>query len=252
MSRVGLEIRDDVAIVTLNDPDRRNALTPVMVREIETTFDELEADASVGAVVVTGAGSAFCAGAHLDDLSAASKERLLSIYQGFARVARSSLTTVAAVNGPAVGAGMNLALACDLRIAGRRAWFDPRFLQLGVHPGGGHLWMLRDAVGSQTAAAMALFGEIVDGADAARRGLVWRCVEDEDLLVEAVALAQRSTAAPHALVRRIKTTLAETRGVDTHAEALERELAPQLWSFEMGWFAERMATRGRGRTPPDG
>src|SRR5690606_30490026 len=111
-------------------------------------------------------------------------------YEGFLRVARCPLPTIAAVNGPAVGAGMNLALACDVRLAGQSARFDTRFLQLGVHPGGGHTWMMRNAVGPQAAAAMVLFGEVLDGAEAERCGLAWRCVADDELVDTAFTMAR--------------------------------------------------------------
>src|SRR5205823_197881 len=107
---------------------------------------------------------------------------LRSVYEGFLRVARSPLPTVAAVNGAAVGAGMNLALCCDVRIAGRSARFDTRFLKLGLHPGGGHTWMLQRAIGPQGAAAMVLFGDVLNGEAAEKCGLVWRCVDDDALL----------------------------------------------------------------------
>ncbi len=110
-------------------------------------MDGIEADPSVGAIVVTGAPPAFCAGADLGNLAEVDGERLGAIYEGFLRIARSSLPTLAAVNGAAVGAGMNLALGCDVRLAARRARFDTRFLQLGLHPGGGHTWMLRRSPG---------------------------------------------------------------------------------------------------------
>src|SRR3954466_2727240 len=107
------DIRDGVAIVTLNDPERRNAINLEMNAELEATFDELE-HGDVGAVVITGAPPAFCAGADLDALQHATEpEALRRIYAGFLRVANSPLPTVAAVNGAAVGAGMNMALACD-------------------------------------------------------------------------------------------------------------------------------------------
>src|SRR5690606_25054318 len=143
-----------------------------LVDEIVAAFDAIEGDDGVGAVVVTGAPPAFCAGAALGDLDGTQREGLRRIYEGFLRVARSPLPTIAAVNGAAVGAGMNLALACDVRVAGARARFDTRFLQLGIHPGGGHTWMLQRAVGLQAAAAMVLFGEVLDGAEAERIGLV--------------------------------------------------------------------------------
>ena len=123
-------------------------------------MDAFEADESVGAVVVTGTPPAFCAGANLGNLAEADGESLGRIYEGFLRVARSPLPTIAAVNGAAVGAGMNLALGCDVRIAARRARFDTRFMQLGLHPGGGHTWMLRRIAGPQ----------VDDGRRAVRRG----------------------------------------------------------------------------------
>src|SRR5436305_6733835 len=206
MTQVRSEIADGVAVVTLDDPERRNALNLEMVDEIVTTFDRLEADESVVAVVVTGAPPAFCAGADLSHLGGSQRAGLRSVYEGFLRVGRSPLPTLAAVNGAAVGAGMNLALCCDVRIAARRARFDTRFLQLGLHPGGGHTWMLERIVGPQTAAAMVLFGEVLDGEAAARIGLAWKVVDDDALLDSAKELAAKAAAAPRALVKRVKQT----------------------------------------------
>src|ERR1700730_9018328 len=183
MTLVQVDLAPDaerVAIVTINDPERRNALTPPMIDELVGAFDGLEADAGVGAVVVTGAPPAFCAGADLSHLGASPSESgLRGIYEGFLRVGRSPLPTIAAVNGAAVGAGMNLALCCDLRLAAARARFDTRFLQLGRHPGGGHTWMMRRVMGQEATAATVLFGEVLDGAAAERARLVWRCVNDD-------------------------------------------------------------------------
>lgn len=240
MSVVQVDQRERVAIVTLQDPDRRNALNAAMVEEIVAAFDRLEADDGVGAVVVTGAPPAFCAGADLGNLAEASRESLLGIYEGFLRVGRSSLPTIAAVNGAAVGAGMNLALVCDVRLAARRARFDTRFLDLGLHPGGGHTWMLRNAVGPQNAAAMVLFGQVLDGEGAERAGLAWRCVDDDALLDEAVAMAARAASGPKELAAEIKSSLRDMGGIHAHDDAVERELTPQVWSTQQGWFAERM------------
>src|SRR4029077_10230195 len=93
----------------------------------------------------------------------AERGSIVTVYDAFLRVLRSSLPTIAAVDGPAVGAGFNLALACDLRVVGPRARFDSRFLRIGLHPGGGHLWMLERAVGPQAAAAIVLFAQAIDG-----------------------------------------------------------------------------------------
>nr|MBA2625451.1 enoyl-CoA hydratase [Acidimicrobiia bacterium] len=239
--RVDVRAQERVAVLTLDDPERRNALNAVLVEELVAAVDRLEADDGVGALVVTGAPPAFCAGADLGDLGAAGREGLLQIYEGFLRIGRSTLPTVAAVNGAAVGAGMNLALACDLRVVARRARFDTRFLDLGLHPGGGHTWMLRSAVGPSAAAALVLFGQVVDGAEAERIGLAWRCVDDDAVVEEAVAVAARAASGPKELAAEIKRTLADMAGVTTRQDAVERELKPQLWSTRQPWFAERLA-----------
>jgi enoyl-CoA hydratase len=232
---------EGVVVVTVSDPDRRNALTPPMIAELIDAFDRLEADASIGAIVITGAPPAFCAGADLSHLgSAPSDNGLRGIYESFLRVGRSPIPTIAAVNGAAVGAGVNLALCCDLRLAARRARFDTRFLQLGLHPGGGHTWMMRRAVGPQATAATVLFGEVLEGADAERTGLVWRCVDDDQLVPTAVALAARAAASP-ALARRVKATIAVMADVDTHDAAVDVELEAQLWSMAQPEFAARLA-----------
>jgi len=245
MSFVRTEIDAGVATVTLADPERRNALTLPMVTEIIDIFDRLEDDQAVGAVVVTGDGSAFCAGADLSHLSSSAEggaeAGLRAIYEGFLRIGRSPLPTLAAVNGAAVGAGMNLALICDVRLAAERARFDTRFLQLGLHPGGGHTWLSQRIAGPQAVLATVLFGEVLDGADAEKAGLVWRCLPDDELLASAQAMAERAASGPRELARRIKATIRDVATLDDHAAAVDRELEPQVWSLEQPAFKERVA-----------
>jgi len=238
---VHVEHHDRVAVVTLDDPARRNALSLGLCALLATTLEKLGDDPGTGAVVVTGAGAAFCAGADLTELGDSRHDGLLAIYEGFLAVARSPLPTVAAVNGPAVGAGLNLALACDLRVAGPDARFDCRFLDLGIHPGGGHTWMLRRLVGPQTAAAMLLFGQVLGPQEAARVGLVWECTEGPVVLERAVELAARAADAPADLVTATATTLADVADIDDHATAVELELERQLHSMDQPAFAERLA-----------
>jgi enoyl-CoA hydratase len=215
-----------------------------MVGEITATFDAIEADASVAAVVVTGAPPAFCAGADLSHLGQAPDGGgLRSVYEGFLRVQRSPLPTVAAVNGAAVGAGVNLALACDVRLAGRSAKFDTRFLQLGLHPGGGHTWMMSRLLGPQGTAAVVLFGEVLDGEAAERCGLAWRCFDDDALVQESVAFGARAASAPLPLLRRVKQTLRQMPDVRSADEAVSVELEAQLWSMRQPDFAERLRAR---------
>jgi enoyl-CoA hydratase len=241
MSLVLVDVADGVATLTLNNPAERNTLTAPMVADILSAMDRIESDESIGALVVTGAAPAFCAGANLGNLAEATEGSLGVIYEGFLRIARSPLPTIAAVNGAAVGAGMNLALGCDVRIAARRAKFDTRFLQIGLHPGGGHTWMFRRIAGPQAALAAVVFGEVLDGAEAERVGLVYRCVDDDQLLAEAQQMAARAASAPRELVIATKQTIKDMADVATHPEAVKRELVPQLWSAGQPWFAERIA-----------
>ena len=218
-------------------------MTATMVAEIVATFDELEADDGIGAVVLTGEPPAFCSGADVAALGSLSEQRddgerrqVSSIYEGFLRVLRSSLPTIAAVNGPAVGAGLNLALACHVRLAGTSARFDTRFLRIGLHPGGGHAWMLERAVGPQAAAAMLLFGERIDGPRAAEIGLAWACHPDDELLDAAVALAARAAEAPKELVAMTIATLREAPWQPDFDAAVATEVGRQARSLGMGWF----------------
>src|SRR5215207_2060048 len=241
MSLALTSVTDGVGTLTLNNPDERNTLTAAMVTEIVAAMEAFESDTSVGAIVVTGTPPAFCAGANLGNLAEADGSSLGTIYEGFLRISRSELPTIAAVNGAAVGAGMNLALGCDVRLAARRARFDTRFLQIGLHPGGGHTWMFRRIAGPQTTMAAVLFGEVLDGEEAERVGLVYRCVDDDSLVAEAQALAAGAVAAPRELAIVAKQTIADMAGVTSQLDAVARELEPQLWTVQQPWFEERLA-----------
>jgi enoyl-CoA hydratase len=246
---VHVDHRDGVRVLTLDDPERRNALSAPMVDEIVAAVQAAEADADTGAVVVTGAPPAFCSGADTSNLRALGDDdgsnsgSVRSIYDGFLAVRDCTLPTVAAVNGPAVGAGFNLALCCDVRLAGESARFDSRFTTIGIHPGGGHTWMLDRAVGPQAAAAMVLFGERVDGRRGAELGLAWRCVPDAELLDDARELATRAASAPRDLLRAVKASLVESPWRPDFASAVAAELDRQQESFRRGWLAERLAPR---------
>lgn len=257
------ERHDRVLVLVLDDPQRRNALSRELVAEIVDACDQAEADPGVGALVVTGTPPAFCSGADVSSLAALGTggdgesgdghspgrgDALLGIYEGFLRVHRSRLPTVAAVNGPAVGAGFNLALACDVRIAGESGRFDARFLTLGLHPGGGHTWLLERAVGPQAAAAMVLFGEAVGGRRAEQINLAWSCVPDDELLTRAVELAARAAEVPVELAATAKATLRRAPWVSSFDDAVAGELEAQVWSATQGFFAERMAARRRERS----
>ncbi|WP_433276147.1 enoyl-CoA hydratase [Pseudonocardia xinjiangensis] len=233
------EITNRVAVLTLSNPERRNAMNIELSEKLADAVRSATADDGVGAIVITGEDPAFCAGGDLGELAKADPATLHTVYAGFLAVAECPLPTLAAVNGAAVGAGLNLALACDLRLAGPRAKFDARFLPLGLHPGGGYTWMVQRVLGPQGAAALTLFGDVFDAEEAARIGLVHRAVDD--VVAAAVELAGRAAAAPADLVRTTKATLRLTAGMATQAEAVEVEVRAQAASVHSDEFQQRLA-----------
>jgi enoyl-CoA hydratase len=238
---IALEVRDDgVAVVTLDAPDRRNALTRDMADQLVAACERVDADQSVGAVVVRGAGGFFCAGGDRGTLAAAGRDPaepevyagLGAVYRSFARVGELEPPTVAAVRGGAVGAGLNLMLATDLRIVARDALILSGFLPIGLHPGGGHGALLGRTGVREAASAMALFGERLDGEGAARLGLAWAAVDDGDVEETALTLAARAAADPE-LARRTARSLRAELGPPAlpWSAALELERASQMWSM---------------------
>ncbi|MEV3906057.1 enoyl-CoA hydratase [Mycobacterium sp. NPDC050551] len=243
-----VDVADHIALITVNDPDRRNAVTFEMSAGLRRAVDAAEADDDVHAVIVTGAGKAFCAGADLTALGEATEDGLRRIYDGFLAVADCTLPTIAAVNGAAVGAGLNLALAADVRIAGPAALFDPRFQKLGIHPGGGATWMLNRAVGPQAARAALLFGMRFDAESAVRHGLALEVADDP--VAAARALAAGPASAPRDVVIATKASMRATANPgaidsDQHRLAVDVEIGPQATSIESPEFAARLAAAKR-------
>jgi len=245
-------VDNHVALVTVNDPDRRNAVTAEMSARLRAAVERAEADPDVHAVVVTGAGKAFCAGADLAALGAAgagaAEAGLQRLYDGFMAVGNCRLPTIAAVNGAAVGAGLNLALAADVRIAGPAALFDARFQKLGIHPGGGATWMLQRAVGPQVARAALLFGMRFDAESAVRHGLALSVADDP--VAAALELAAGPAAAPREVVLATKATMRATASPgaldnEQHELAMRTELGPQAHSLQSPEFASRLAAAQR-------
>jgi enoyl-CoA hydratase len=232
-------VKDRVAVLTISNPERRNAMNLELSRKLVAAVEAAVADEGVGAIVVTGEDPAFCAGGDLSELATADPATLRAVYAGFLAIAECPLPTIAAVNGAAVGAGLNLALAADLRLAGPRAKFDARFLQLGLHPGGGYTWMAQRVLGAQGAAAVTLFGEAVDAAEAERIGLVHRVADD--VVAAAVEMASRAAAANRELAITTKATMRLTAGMTTQRDAVDVEVVAQAESVRSDDFRERLA-----------
>jgi enoyl-CoA hydratase len=187
---------DGVAILTLDNPEQRNAMSDQMTASWVAAVDELAADRSVRAVVVTGAGSAFCSGgntswiasepdATVDEL----RTRMIAFYRAWLSIRRLEVPTIAAVNGPAIGAGLCLALACDLRYAAGGAKLGVPFVKLGMHAGMGGTHLLPEVVGEAHARDLLLTGRVVDADEALRMGLVSRVLPQEGFLDEVLESA---------------------------------------------------------------
>lgn len=240
MPEILAELRAGVAILTLNAPERRNSFVPSMVEELLRACDEIDADSSVGAVVVQANGSSFCAGAHHDVLAAAGRdpahpdayEKLGLTYRAFERVGELQPPTIAAVRGHAVGAGVNLMLATDLRIVAETAQIITGFARIGIHPGGGHFALLGRTVGHDAAAALGVFGIEIDGRRAAELGLAWEALPEDLVEPRAIELATTAAADPElarATVRSFRLELGPP--ALSWAAALEAEKASQMWSL---------------------
>ena len=179
-----------MGVVLLDDPAHRNVLSRAMSDALaEAVGSVLEAGAR--AIVLAASPPVFCAGGSVDDLLSPPGP-LADAYAGLRALADCPVPTIAAVGGAAIGAGVSLPLACDVIVVSDEASFDPRFLDVAIHPGGGHLWLLSQRVGRQGAAAMVLCGDVLGGEDAVRAGMAWRLVPHDDLLPTAKAFARRA------------------------------------------------------------
>ena len=240
MSLVLFEIHDHVAILTLNNPRKRNMLSLEVCSEIRSYVAQAEGDGRVKALIITGRGPSFCAGGQLSDIQP-DKETLEGIYSGFLSIAQCMIPTIAAVNGPAVGAGFNMALGCDVRIVSKKALFEPRFFGLGLHPGGGATWMTRQLTGWDAAASMLLFSQSISGELAVEKGLAWKCVDEFDLLDEAIAFTSNIRNVPKEILLRTKKTLRAADMSKSHNSILDIETEQQLWSIKQPYARDAIS-----------
>jgi len=224
--------RDGYRVVTLNRPERLNAFNETMHRALRAALDEAEADDGCGALLLTGAGRAFCSGQDLSDRMPGSGPprdlgaSLDSLYNPLVRQLRAlPFPVVAAVNGTAAGAGASLALHCDIVLAARSARFVQAFAKIGVVPDAGGSWLLARLVGAARARALALTAEPLAAERAAEWGLIWKAVDDGRLVAEAESLCAQFAAGPRLGLSLIKRALeaAEQNGLDAQLD-LERDL----------------------------
>jgi enoyl-CoA hydratase len=229
-----------VAVIRLMAPDRRNALTSSMARDLLAVCDEVDSDPQVGTVVVAADGPAFCAGAHRDLLKHAATDPAESsryaelgwIYRATGRIGDLRVPSIAAVRGDAVGAGVNLVLATDLRVLSNGARIVPSFQRLGLHPGGGHFASLARLIGREGTAALGLFGEGLNAGRAKELGLAWEVLPEPKVEPRAMDLAARAAADPE-LARASLKSMRLVLGPPalSWGAAVEIERAAQMWSL---------------------
>jgi 2-(1,2-epoxy-1,2-dihydrophenyl)acetyl-CoA isomerase len=260
--QIAVSIDGDVITITLQRPDKLNALTGAMSDELVEAFTRVRDDPTVRAVVVTGAGRGFCAGQDLTEFETAYRggqrpdirEHLVRTYHRLIPlVVKTPKPVIAAVNGVAAGAGVSLALACDIRIATDEARFTQAFVKIGLVPDSGGTWLLPRAIGHARALELSMTGDVIDAATALEIGLVHRVVPSEGFEAEVRAYSGRLAALPTAAIGATKELLRDSLGLGLE-EALEREAETQS---RMGQtddhlegvmaFAEKREPRFRGR-----
>lgn len=254
MVSVGLQVDQQVAVLTLDDVPRKNAMSPELGDALQARVTELLGRRDVRAVVLTGAGDAFSAGgdlAMLERLRASSFEdarrHMLAFYARYLSVLELPVPLVAAVEGPAIGAGLCVALACDLVIVGEDSKLALNFVQLGLHPGMGATYLVPRRVGAERAAELLLTGRRFDGRDAQAMGLALEAAPKGTVRARAVELATRLAANAPLAVRALKRNL----GVDRVAlqAALEREALAQAESYGSEDLGEGLRAAGERRAP---
>lgn len=250
----------DIVTWTLNSPETRNAISDEdMVQAIVDAVDAANADETVRVAILTGAGSAFSSGGnvkHMRDkagMFGGDPAALRQSYRhGIQRIPRAlagcEIPVIAAVNGPAIGAGCDLVTMCDLRIASTAARFAESFVKVGLVPGDGGAWLLPRAVGMARASEMALTGDAIDAATALEWGLVSQVVEPEELLGAAHALARRVAANPPQVVRMTKRLLREGQSQSLDA-LLELSAAMQATAHHTADHQEAVAAMLEKRPP---
>lgn len=205
-----------VARLVLDNPDQRNAMSPEMTESWGEAIDSLKADPSVRVVVVTGEGTAFCSGGNTTWLASGAdlgvdhlRTRMIAFYRAWLRIRELEVPTIAALNGPAIGAGLCLALACDLRYSARGARMGVPFTRLGLHPGMAGTWLLPDIVGAVNARDLMLTGRLVADEEALRLGLVQQVFEassfDDDVLAVATQVAGNAPIATRLTTLALRT-----------------------------------------------
>ena len=246
---------DGVALLTLDNPDQRNAMSDEMTSSWVAAVEDLQDDSSVRAVVVTGAGSAFCSGGNTSWIAGEPdaevdylRTRMIAFYRAWLSIRRLEVPTIAAVNGPAIGAGLCLALACDLRYAASSAKLGAPFVKLGMHPGMAATYLLPNVVGDAHARDLLLTGRIVDAEESLRLGLVSRVLPDTGFLDEVLGIAA-GVAASAPIPSRYTTVTLRNGGHSDFETALQWEALAQPITLATADLQEGISAARDRRAP---
>lgn len=251
MESLGVEREGGVVTITLNRPEKKNAVDTPMWHALGAAFDEVAARADDRVLVITGAGDGFCSGADLADPEAARQpplERMRMIGDVALRLHRLGKPTIAKVNGVAAGAGCNLALGCDLVVASEQARFSEIFSRRGLSIDFGGSWLLPRLIGLHRAKELAFFAEVISAEDAMAIGIVNRVVPATELDAVAAGWAERLAAGPPMALSLTKRMLNDAYAVSM-AQALEAEARAQVLNFHADDFREAVAAFLEKREP---
>jgi 2-(1,2-epoxy-1,2-dihydrophenyl)acetyl-CoA isomerase len=254
---IQLELRDAVAVIILNRPESLNALNTEVGREFQAAIAEVR-QSGARAVVLSGAGRAFCAGGDLREMQRIAEqegkveaffdEPLRMLNECIMLIRQTPLPFVAAVNGAASGGGCNLALACDLVIAGHSAKFNQAFIKIGLVPDCGGTFILPRLVGWKLATEMMMTGDVVTASRALELGMINAVFPDEQLMAQAMAMAERLSQAPTVALGKIKELL-EVSATNNYGEQLELERTTQVEAGKTKDFKEGVAAFIEKRPP---
>lgn len=256
MNEILLERTSGIATITLNRPEKLNAFAGTMREDLIAILDEVADDETLRVVVITGAGRAFCAGGDVEYMSELQKSGDVSVFRGLLeaggeiveRLRAMRHLVIASVNGIAAGAGCNLALACDYRIASESAKFAQSFVKIGLHPDWGGTWFLPRLVGRGHAMELMITGRAVEAREALEIGMIDRMVPADRLAEETRAFAQAIVDGPRIAIEGIKRAIHASEW-QSLADQLSMEIEHQLAAFTSTEAGEGIAAFYEKRTP---
>lgn len=238
---------DGIGYLTLDDPSTKNAMSEAMATEFHAAVQALQRQQELRVLILRGAGEAFSAGGHLEMLQAKTalspaenESGMQSFYANFLSIMSLEVPTIAAINGHAIGAGLCVALACDMRVAVKRAKLGLNFVQLGLHPGMGATYLVPRLVGPAKAAELLFAGKVIGAEEACAIGMVNEVADDSTFATSVAALAQKIASAGTQAVRELKTTL-RTSSSSSLQDCLDREAYCQSLDYASAEFNERIA-----------